>query len=1120
MSDGNATAGPPSPPAPPAPTGTLSTLNHTLFLGGDFTSTAALAVVDGAGAGTTGALALNIAQWNGSTWFALRGGVQGTAQALHVHGRRLYVGGDFEWVDANSVYVRHIACWDGDHWSPLAGGVVGASVYALASVGGAAAPGSVLLVGGSLLSATGVAVTALARWDGVAWASVPGVSAGVVRDLAATSASTVCAAGSLLVATPAGAEWVTIACWDADSGIWSLLRGQFSATVFALAWLNGTTLAAAGSFAAIDGAPVSRVALWDGTAWKAVCCDHDDDGFADGSTSDVYALYAPADGSDALFAGGAFASVINGNETLSAPRLTAWAARSTTWRALATAALNQGPVFAIAPYRGSLAVCTSTGPGLYTGSSSDYAGPVHSLFSFTSSCAMATWNDDAGATTECAAALAGACNGPCFVAASSLSLTGAGGSENGTACAPCLHCGVHAGCAADGSCACAYPFAGATCTSCANATLHGAQCLPLPWILSVTPLSGPTTGGTVITLVVQNVASGSGVHRCRFGGTVVGATYTAGSATLVCTSPVTASGLVSLEISDDGGATYSSNGYYFSFVEQCLNNCNGVDRGLCSLGQCYCRLPWAGADCSVLLAPPVVTAVVYGGWVDPIEAVPWTSVVPTGLQGSSPLQWTLVDGTAPAGLVVDSQTGRLSWPSPRPANEPYQVQVRVTNAVGSAQLTRQVTVVFIYTAALDTSSMATDSTLPPGSLKILSGNATFVATGLPAPGRPIKVVVLLRGQPRTLTGYSGFGGRFQLGYLSPLNEGGRYSAYAAHPLQFVAPPPSTWLNWTVTSVTFSPTSSTATLLTGTPVSQAATALRNNGDDDVAVTLAWAVQDSATTLAVDSLAVWLGNISLPASPPAGTTGTLLPAQVVQTITIVHSGDGVGLLTLVLTVNVTSPIAWSTQFWFTLRLDPLRAQLSLSPSSLSVTAVSGLQRIASVVISNTGRSSTGPIALALPPNPLLALGVAQPLPSLGVGQSTVVTFVLTPAIDLVGTATGSVGISCADDSVALPFTIVLVQNATAALTVSVEDELTYFSVGSPRVANATVYLSANSLTVAGIVSYTGLTDATGRVTFDSVPFGTYSVRVSEASTAGEHRASTAGARSGRARGARIG
>ena len=547
---------------------------------------------------------------------------------------------------------------------------------------------------------------------------------------------------------------------------------------------------------------------------------------------------------------------------------------------------------------------------------------------------------------------------------------------------------------------------------------------------------------------------------------------------------------MSLEISDDGGATYSSNGYSFAFVEQCLNNCNGVDRGLCSLGQCYCRLPWAGADCSVLLAPPSVADVVFGAWVDPIEAVPWTSVTPTGLVGSPPLQWALVDGTAPAGLAVDPQTGRLTWPSPRPANEPYLVQLRVTNAVGSAELTRPVAVAFIYTAALDTAPPT--ASLPPNSLEVLAGTARFTATGLPAPGRPIKVTVLLRGQARTLTGYSGFGGRFQLGYLSPLNEGGRYSAYAAHPLQFVAPPPSTWLNWTVTSVTFSPASATTTLLTGTPVSQDATVLRNNGDDDVAVTLAWAVQ-GATALPLDSLAVWLGNSSLPAA--AASLPATLPAQIAQTVTVVHSGDGVGFLTLVLTVNVTSPIAYSTQFWWTLRLDPLRAQLSLSPSSLSVTAVSGLQRVESVVITNTGRSPTGPIAVALPPNPLLALGVTQPLPSLGVGQSTVVTFVLTPAIDLVGTATGSVGVSCADDSVSLPFTIVLVQNATAAVTVSVEDELTYFGAGAPRVVNATVYLSSNSPTVVGIVSYTGLTDATGRITFDGVPFGTYSVRIDE-------------------------
>lgn len=82
-------------------------LYNLLYIGGDFRS------VDGVHAN-------NIACWDGTTWFTMNGGINGTVRSMKLVGHDLYVGGYFQ--TAGGVSVSNIAKWNRTSWfSPGSG---------------------------------------------------------------------------------------------------------------------------------------------------------------------------------------------------------------------------------------------------------------------------------------------------------------------------------------------------------------------------------------------------------------------------------------------------------------------------------------------------------------------------------------------------------------------------------------------------------------------------------------------------------------------------------------------------------------------------------------------------------------------------------------------------------------------------------------------------------------------------------------------------------------------------------------------------------------------------------------------------------------------------------------
>ena len=145
-----------------------------------------------------GSLIDAVSMWDGSAWHPLGQGLEPTppqtyviAMALETHdddgpgirAEGLYVAGDFGY--AGGALARNIARWDGKSWEPLGIGIAG-TVESL-GVFDIDGPGPLLarlVAGGQFDFAGGGKADGLGMWDGQQWSDVPGWSHGPVKTMA------------------------------------------------------------------------------------------------------------------------------------------------------------------------------------------------------------------------------------------------------------------------------------------------------------------------------------------------------------------------------------------------------------------------------------------------------------------------------------------------------------------------------------------------------------------------------------------------------------------------------------------------------------------------------------------------------------------------------------------------------------------------------------------------------------------------------------------------------------------------------------------------------------------------------------------------------------------------
>jgi len=236
-----------------------------LYVGGDFTLAGGVA-------------ALNVACWDGTNWAPLGDGLGGgSTDAVHAlawNNGQLYAGGKF--VSGGGIIVNNIARWDGVSWHPLGTGCSGAVQALVASA-------NQLFAGGAFQMAGGVAATNVALWNGTDWSEVGGGVSGSVNPRARIRPPPVSALAlvgdDLIVGgdfARAGSVAVTnMARWDGV--IWHPFGGGIpptggfvQPTTIASLGVGDGIIVAGGTFTAAGGDPANNLAFWDGAAWASL----------------------------------------------------------------------------------------------------------------------------------------------------------------------------------------------------------------------------------------------------------------------------------------------------------------------------------------------------------------------------------------------------------------------------------------------------------------------------------------------------------------------------------------------------------------------------------------------------------------------------------------------------------------------------------------------------------------------------------------------------------------------------------------------------------------------------------------------------------------------------------
>ncbi|TVQ31871.1 MAG: hypothetical protein EA376_07740 [Phycisphaeraceae bacterium] len=200
-----------------------------------------------------------IAKWDGASWSGLGGGLN-TSTGFFDHnpyiatltvfddgsgdGPALYAGGHFG--DIDDEFVRHIAKWDGVSWSALDGGVDGglpSAVHALTVFDDGDGPA--LYIGGSFTTAGGESANRLAKWDGELWSSLGSgmnstVNALAVYDDGSGAAPSLYAGGGFTVSTAGDSFIARLQGCPVDASIPGDLNGDGVVNAQDLAILLGS----------------------------------------------------------------------------------------------------------------------------------------------------------------------------------------------------------------------------------------------------------------------------------------------------------------------------------------------------------------------------------------------------------------------------------------------------------------------------------------------------------------------------------------------------------------------------------------------------------------------------------------------------------------------------------------------------------------------------------------------------------------------------------------------------------------------------------------------------------------------------------------------------------------
>jgi hypothetical protein len=182
----------------------------------------------------------------------------------------LIVGGNFSTV--NGVTAYGIANFDGSNWQAIGGGIT-AQPFQFFSVDAVTTMNNGdVVIGGSFTQVGTTPAQGMARWNGTTWSSLGslnlGAINGVVQDLVTMPSGDLIACG---VFTSAGGVLATnIARWDGSS--WHAMGTNIpfpAGVASAMEVMANGDLVCAGWFTSIAGTTSNSIATWNGTSWSA-----------------------------------------------------------------------------------------------------------------------------------------------------------------------------------------------------------------------------------------------------------------------------------------------------------------------------------------------------------------------------------------------------------------------------------------------------------------------------------------------------------------------------------------------------------------------------------------------------------------------------------------------------------------------------------------------------------------------------------------------------------------------------------------------------------------------------------------------------------------------------------
>lgn len=233
----------------------------------------------------------HIVAFDGTTPSSFSHGIDGPVLSITTNDQQTVLGGSF--ISADGVRLNGVCRWNGSGFESIGLGLVG-QVQAVKIL-----PDQSILAG--RLATPGTVGSTLSRWDGQSWSNVGGAMSGSVH------AVTALANGDIIV----GGEPMAVGALSLNrigrysQGTWSNMGTGMNGTVRGLTTLSDQSVIACGDFSTAGGALAFRIARWSNNTWRP---------FGGGLGGSVACTIQDSDGS--IIAAGAFIQAIDSTTVL------------------------------------------------------------------------------------------------------------------------------------------------------------------------------------------------------------------------------------------------------------------------------------------------------------------------------------------------------------------------------------------------------------------------------------------------------------------------------------------------------------------------------------------------------------------------------------------------------------------------------------------------------------------------------------------------------------------------------------------------------------------------------------------------------------------------------------